>query len=130
MVGSGMKKLLAVLLALSLTACHSTSITQLRVQVTPSTGVCQNSTGTNPCLILRIFNDQSKTFGDWFKADARIEGFSYEAGYLYDLSIQRICTQVAVGDGTSTLRLQLVNSKTPSSDIFTPTAELSLNGIC
>lgn len=130
MVGSGMKKLLAVLLALSLTACHSTSITQLRVLVTPSTGVCQFSSSTNPCLILRIFNDQSKTFGDWFKADARIEGFGYEAGYLYDLSIQRTCTQVAVGDGSSTLRLQLVNSKMPSSDLFTPIAELSLNGIC
>lgn len=88
------------------------------MQIAPHTTACNFSTLVQECMVARI-----EVKGEWQPWGtmplSAIQGFTYESGYSYDLSVQTICNRAAVGEFFPLSRsLKSINSKTPSTDVI------------
>ena len=118
-----MKKLLTGLVfsTVLLTGCTTTTTTELRAQVAPNVAPESScSVGTQrSCLMVKLQAQGYPT--TWMVWPEPIEGFAYELGYLYDLTVIRTDRRGVIGDPPpSTYMLKQVNSKVASSEVKKP----------
>lgn len=118
-----MKKLLTGLLLSTtlLTGCTTTTTAELQMQVAPNVAPessCSASTERS-CLVVKI---QAQGYPvNWMLWPQKIEGFTYEPGYLYDLTVIRTDRRGVIGDPPpASYSLKQVNSKVTSSEVKEP----------
>lgn len=121
-----MNKLLPAILALTaltFSACGHTDTEEINMLVAPNSLPARFCGSLEPrtCLVVKMTRpgDAGRTWMAWPGGD--IEGFSYEPGYLYDLTVTATTYSVPFGDpNPASYVLKRINSKVASDETRQP----------